>query len=272
MENKKEKYLYKFEVKDNSNNLRKFAILKPSRKDKEAGELYYASRLSNLIGSGVLPKIVWDKVFKDSGGIISDSDKRAYSDCYVKMAELKSSLDTLKAKDAKSEDQESEIEMIELELLRLRREMQELEMVQINAFENTAEAKARNKTIVWWSATLGAEEKNGKFEDVLTGGDIEEKLDFYDDEIEQNSFLAEVFSRINYLVTIWYLGSASTEEEFLAFDKEYIQRNKIEKEIEQIEDKNEAVEENQGSDVKAVIEEKSPNTKTDKGAAEAEQK
>jgi hypothetical protein len=109
--------------------------------------------------------------------------------------------------------------------------MQELEMAQVNAFENTAEAKARNRTIVWWAANLGVEEDSASVALPLLGsGSIEDRLDIYDSIIENDKFLADCFSRLNYLVTVWYLGSASNFEEFESLDSEYVKRVSLEAE------------------------------------------
>lgn len=239
MNNKQEKYLYWFELNDEQNKKRKFCILKPTRKMKEDGELYYASKLSQFISSGILPKIVWDKIFKDSGGIISDTDKKEYSDLFIKMSELRNSINQLSVKLEKdrTEEEQFKIESLEGQIVEARKRMQEMEMAQINAFENTAEAKARNRTIVWWAANLAAEEKNGEFENILGSGPVEDKLDVYDSILENDRFLADCFSRINYLVTVWYLGSALSFDDFKSLDEEYINKINSESEVLKIEDK-----------------------------------
>lgn len=228
MDNKKqqEKYLYSFEATDTASVKRKFCILKPTRKMKENGELFYASKLSQFISAGVLPKIVWDKIFKDNGGIISEVDQKEYSDLFVEFSEFRNSIDSLsvKAEKDRTEDEKNQIEFFEGQLIRVRKRMQEMEMAQVNAFENTAEAKARNRTIVWWAANLAAEENNGVTELLLGSGQIEDRLDIYDSIIENDKFLTDCFSRINYLVTVWYLGSASSFEDFKTLDEEYLKR------------------------------------------------
>jgi hypothetical protein len=228
MDNKKqqEKYLYSFEATDAASVKRKFCILKPTRKMKENGELFYASKLSQFISAGVLPKIVWDKIFKDNGGIISEVDQKEYSDLFVEFSEFRNSVDNLSVKSEKerTEDEKNQIEFFEGQLIRVRKRMQEMEMAQVNAFENTAEAKARNRTIVWWAANLAAEENKGIVELLLGSGQIEDRLDIYDSIIENDKFLTDCFSRINYLVTVWYLGSASSFEDFKSLDEEYLKR------------------------------------------------
>jgi hypothetical protein len=227
-----EKYLYSFEAKDDSGKSRKFGILKPTRKMKEDGELFYASKLSQFISAGILPKIVWEKVFKDSGGIISGVDQKEYADLFSEYSEYRNQIDEVSTKsDAqKTEADKEKLAFCEAQLVRVRKRMQELEMAQVNAFENTAEAKARNRTIVWWAANLGVEENvsTGEILSLLGGGSIDDKLDLYDSIVENDKFLSECFSRLNYLVTVWYLGSASSFEDFKQLDEEYFKRIKQE--------------------------------------------
>ena len=244
MTNKQSKYLYSFDSVDAEGKNRKFCILKPTRKMKEDGELYYASKLSQFISSGILPKIVWDKIFKDNGGIVSDVDKKEYSDLFIQLSELRNSINALSVKLEKdrTEQEQFKIEVLEGQAIQTRKRMQELEMSQINAFENTAEAKARNRTIVWWAATLASEEtEEGVFEYILGTGSVDEKLDNYESIVESDEFLSEVFSRINYLVTVWYIGNAESAEDFKSLDEEYVNRVNSEKqalaEPERLEDK-----------------------------------
>ena len=222
-----EKYLYWFVAKDASGKDRKFCILKPTRKMKEDGELFYASRLSQFISAGILPKIVWDKMFKDCGGIISSADQKEYSDLFVEFSEFKNSVDALSSTLAKDRtaDEQGRIQFLEAQVVRVRKRMQEMEMAQVNAFENTAEAKARNRTIVWWAANLAIEEDAvAGANSILGDGSIDEKLDNYDSIVEDDQFLSDSFSRLNYLVTIWYLGSAADFEDFKSLDLEYLKR------------------------------------------------
>lgn len=223
-----EKYLYSFEAKDESGKLRKFGILKPTRKMKEDGELFYASKLSQFISAGILPKIVLEKVFKDSGGIISGVDQKEYSDLFSEYSEYRNQIDEVSTKtnSQKTDSEKEKLAFCEAQLIRVRKRMQELEMAQVNAFENTAEAKARNRTIVWWASSLGVEENSstGEILSLLGAGSIDDKLDLYDVIVENDKFLSDCFSRLNYLVTVWYLGSASSFEDFEQLDKEYSKR------------------------------------------------
>jgi hypothetical protein len=255
MSDQNKKYLYSFEVKDDSGANRKFAILKPNRKVKEEGELYYASKLSQFISAGILPKILWDKMFKDSGGIVARSDRKEYSDLFEELSTNRNAIDkiSVKPESSRTTEEKAELEKLQATNVLIRKEMQDLEFLQINAFENTAEAKARNKTIVWWAANLAVEESSsGKTEYLLGSGDIEEKLDNYDNFVENNEFLTSVFSRVNYLVTVWYLGSAETFEDFKNLDDEFARRNFTENNSDESVESVESVEESKGVKNEAV--------------------
>ena len=230
-----EKYLYSFTAKDESGKDRKFCLLKPSRRMKEDGEMFFASKLSQFISAGILPKIVWQKTFKDNGGIISNMDQKEYGDLFIEYSEYKNSLDdvSIKKESERNEEDKRKISFYESQIVRVRKRMQELEMDQINAFEYTAEAKARNRTIVWWAAGLGVEEDPVSGARLLLGdGSIDDKLDVYDSIVENDKFLSDCFSRLNYLVTVWYLGSASDFEDFEQLDAEYLKRIKEEQDSE----------------------------------------
>lgn len=221
-----EKYLYYFNVKDDSGKNRKFGLMKPSRKMKEDGDLFYASKLSQFITAGILPKVVWEKIFKDSGGIISDVERKEYSDLFDEYAECKNYIDELSTKKEsdRTKEEKEKLSSSESSVVKIRKRMQEMEMAQINAFENTAEAKARNRTIVWWAASLGVEENESGVHYLLGSGSMDDRLDIYDDVIQNDKFLRGCFSRLNYLVTVWYLGSASTFEDFEQLDLEYVKK------------------------------------------------
>ena len=224
----KGKYLYSFEANNSEAVAKKFCILKPTRRMKEDGELYYASKLSQFISAGVLPKIVWDKVYKDNGGTISDTDKKDYADLFVNLSHFMGLLEraVVKPETSRTDDESFEIDRINGEIQLIKKQMQEMEMSQVNAFENTAEAKARNRSIVWWAINLaGTENLSGDFDAILKGDSIDDKLDHYDDIIEDDKFLAESFSRINYLITLWYLGGVASFEDFKSLDEEYVKKN-----------------------------------------------
>lgn len=228
------KTIYSFKIQDGSKE-RVFGILKPTRKMKQDGDLFYASTLSKFISAGVLPKALFDKILKNNGGTASDPEKEEYSRLYRELVKLNEEFVSVISENKKDEertqeekDRESEIKG---EMIRLRRAMQDLESEQNSVYENTAEAKARNQSVLWWFFSLAAEVFDGGkkishlFDPVLSH---DEKLDKFDEILEsEETFLKPIYSRLNYLTTVWFLNAASSVEDFEHFDKEYLEGDKI---------------------------------------------
>ena len=229
MEKDNKKWVYKFEAEKisadkKSNEKLNFAILKANRRIKEDGELFYASETSRFAKAGVLPKAAWNTILSNGGGTISDEERQEYgkllSDFRDKSFDLQSLL--ISSEGTRTSEQNQKITDLSSDLDDIRRKLQSFEADQINIFENTAEAKARNRTILWWVLNLSYQEKDGKFEPLFKGASFDEKLDSYDkieEESSEDTFLMEVIKRITYLVTLWYLGRVETEEDFKQLDE-----------------------------------------------------
>jgi hypothetical protein len=230
MTGKKQKELYSFKIQDGSRE-REFAIISPNRKLKQDGEIYYAAQLSRFISAGILPKALWEKVMKNNGGLISDPDRKEYSALYKKLIAVNTKIIELIGSDGSKtiseldKEKADELESLQAESLEIKKGMQELENEHFNFYENTAESKARNQTILWWSMHLSME-RNEKGE-LVDGEDIEEKLDTYDEIVEKNPFLVDVIKRLNYLVTVWYIGAATESSEFKNFDEGFLKDFKV---------------------------------------------
>lgn len=204
----------------------KFAILKPNRKMKEDGELFFASETSRFAKAGVLPRAAWNTILSNGGGSISDNERELYGELLIKFRDLSFELQSilLKTESEKTEAEKLKSNELIKELDDIRKEIQSFESSQIEIFENTAEAKARNRTILWWVLNLAYEIKDGSIEPILTGESFQERLDtydtLYDNEIE-NEFILSIIKRFTYLITIWYLGRATSIEDFNLFDKSF---------------------------------------------------
>ena len=100
----------------------------------------------------------------------------------------------------------------------IKREIQEFEMAQASLFDQTAENRARNKTILWWVLNMsyyGNPEDNTTVKSIFQGETYKDKLAAYDTiEEEGSEFEEEVIKKLVYYVSYWYVGQAQTEEEF----------------------------------------------------------
>lgn len=261
------KWLYEFEAKnivkkdDGSQEtlIKKFALLKPNRRLREDGELFYAAETSRFAKAGVLPKAAWGTILSNGGGSISDQEREQYGNLLLKFRDLSFELQSILIKGEGERSESEKIKSKELlnNLEDIRKDIQNFEASQIAIFENTAEAKARNRTILWWVLNLAFEKNGDSFKPVFKQDSFEDKLSEYDsleEDEEKNEFILGVIRRITYLITLWFLGRADNVDDFKMFDKSFLKENISEDiDIEKKEEKYIATEE-----IVSVIEEARP--------------
>lgn len=232
MDKENKKWVYKFQAeklgKDGSSPTKlNFALLRANRRLKEDGELFYASETSRFAKAGVLPKAAWNTILSNGGGTISEQDREQYGKLLNEFRDKSFDLQAILivSDGSRTEEQNNKIKTLSSDLDEIRKRIQAFEADQINIFENTAEAKARNRTILWWVLNLSYQEtSDGTFKPIFDGTSFQEKLDSYDkiEEDEQSSgdtFLMDVIKRITYLVTLWYLGRIESEDDFKNLDE-----------------------------------------------------
>lgn len=242
MEKINKNWLYEFQVEESINkengetvkNNRTFSILKPNRRLREDGELFYASETSRFAKAGVLPRAAWNTILSNGGGSISDKEREVYGELLLKFRDASLELQSIlfKTEDQRSETEKTRAKELTENLEDIRKEIQAFESSQVAIFENTAEAKARNRTILWWVLNLAHEKINDKYEQIVKGDSFNEKLDDYDNlENSNDEFILTILRRFTYLITVWFLGRAETEEDFKYFDdlNNEDKKNKVEK-------------------------------------------
>jgi hypothetical protein len=232
------KWLYEFDArnlikKDDGSKetiIKKFALLKPNRRLREDGELFYAAETSRFAKAGVLPKAAWGTILSNGGGSISEQEREQYGNLLLKFRDLSFELQTILIKGEAERTEAEKLRSDELinNLDDIRRDIQNFEASQIAIFENTAEAKARNRTILWWVMNLAYEKDGDNYKAIFRGENFEEKLlqyDSFEEEENKYEFLLGVIRRITYLITLWFLGRADTQDDFKTFDKSFLKDN-----------------------------------------------
>jgi len=229
-----------------------FALLKPNRRLREDGELFYAAETSRFAKAGVLPKAAWNTILSNGGGSISDKERELYGNLLIKFRDLSFELQSILIKNDQERsalEKQRSNDIIE-ELDETRKDIQTFESSQIEIFENTAEAKARNKTILWWVLNIFYKKENNNYIPFFEGESYEDKLNYYDsleDSGETNSFLLGALRRATYLITLWFLGRAEKNEDFEFFDsnllKEKVSEQSQEEQAEQKENSQNIIEE-----------------------------
>ena len=197
---------------------RNFFIKKPTRGLFEEAELFYAVKLSEGIKAGLLTRSLLSKRYSNDGGALSDKDKEKYADFYIKLFEKQNEFQKLSIKDKNERTTEEQeiFKKLTAEIINLRTEIQDFEISQASLFDQTAENRARNKTILWWILHLSYMfDKDGKEVSIFGDGSYDERLSIYDG-IEDNAdeWLKTVVKKFAFYVSFWYMGRASTQEEF----------------------------------------------------------
>jgi hypothetical protein len=224
--NATKKWYYEFSSTDKETSKEsKYAILKPNRRIREDGELFFASETSRFAKAGVLPKAAWNTILSNGGGSISESERESYGKLLLNYRDRSFELQAIlvKSEGNRTEQENKRLDEIIIELEAIKKDIQSFEAEQINIFENTAEAKSRNRTILWWVLQLAYKHEDDKYVPFFDGETFNEKLDNYD-IIEEtgNVELSDVIKRFTYLTTLWFLGRIETTEDFEAFDKDYL--------------------------------------------------
>ena len=206
-----------------------FHIRKPNRKLYEDGEMHYAVKLSEGIKAGLLTRALLAKRYKDDGGPMSEPEKQRYAEVYYDIAQKQDELEKLKLNLEKESEEIRTKKANEIisDIMSLQEEIQEYELAQSTLFDQTAENRAKNSTIMWWVLNV-AYQKEGetRFNQVFGEGTYDERMEKYDELEELNDpFWTEVVKKFAYFITFWYMNGLSDAKEFEEVENLYKQEN-----------------------------------------------
>jgi hypothetical protein len=197
---------------------KKFFLRRPNRRLFDDAELYYGVKLSEGIKAGLLTRALLNKRFANDGGVLSEEEKDAYNELYDKIFENQVKMQTLalKTKEQRSGKENKEYDELTEWLREARIKIQEFEVSQQSLFDQTAENRARNKTILWWVLHLAYQKDEGDKESPFFGkGSFDERLERYDEvESEEDTFDMTVVSRFFYYTSFWYVSKTNDQDEF----------------------------------------------------------
>ena len=194
-------------------------LRRPNRVMFDDAELYYGVELSKGIKAGLLTRALLSKRFSNDGGVMSEGDKEEYAELYVSMFQNQTELERLSGIPAKERTKEQNTKFVELtaQAGTIRREIQDFELAQASLFEQTAENRARNKTILWWVLQMAylVDDAGENPTPIFPGENHEQRLASYDElEESEDEYHEQLLKKLIYYVSYWYVGSAQTEEEF----------------------------------------------------------
>jgi len=195
----------------------KFFLRRPTRSMFDEAELFYAVALSEGIKAGLLTRALLLKRFNNDGGILSTDQQEALNELYTEILEKQQEFQrlSLKTKSERSEAEQKKYKETLTFLHEARKQIQDFESAQAALYDQTAENRARNKSILWWILFLSYKEEGEKETPMFPGEDHNAKLAEYD-KIEEvdDEFLMTVISKFSYYISFWYVSKANTPEEF----------------------------------------------------------
>ena len=194
-----------------------FKLKKPNRRLYEEADLFYGVKLSEGIKAGLLTKSLLAKRYSNDGGFLSEKEKEEYAALYLALFEQENELQRLQVnlEDKTSEEKKEAIKDVTVRMLETRRDLQEFEMAQQSLFDQTAEMRAKNQTIMWWLLNISFYEEEQKDLPVFGEGDYLDKLSKYDEfEESDDEFWTEAIKKLAYFVSFWESGQATTREDF----------------------------------------------------------
>jgi len=244
------KILYEFTIKDEKKKEHKFRILKPNRRQVEDAEMEYAVEMSKCIKKGILTKTMLAKKYSDTGGLMSEKQAQRLMQLYHSMAEKTNEYSRLSTLERKTKKVKEKMSNIEGDIITIKREVVDIETSNISLFNQTAETKAQNATVRWYTLALVQQLIKEEWKDVYEGSSYEDKLDFFyekeDDEEDDLYFTA--MSKAISVLALWFFNQGGSQQEFDNLLKEYTEEEEEEEEAVEKDTETSGEKENDNSD------------------------
>lgn len=218
------KIFYKFSIEDKVKNADgttvdktiNLALAKPTTDLREKAEVFYAKVQSGLVAQGVLTRQMLQKRLLNDGGVLSETEVKETVELYQSYYDLQKELQkiiTVQEKDRSDEQKQKYAEIIE-ELTKKQALINEFEQSQAALYDTTAESIARTRTVFWWVLNLALKSNDkGEFVSYFSGDTYDKKKESYD-ELFDNEAEYKTISYFRDLVSLWYVGRATNQEEF----------------------------------------------------------
>lgn len=219
-----------------------FALKKPTRREREAAEMYYAAYVGDCVKKGLLTRAMLMNKYQDSGGEVTKEEAKYLQNIYYRSLQAENQLQRLNLEKEKDEEAINETMA---EIVAIRRQLVDFQTSRNLLYKDTAEAKAESRVILWLLLylTYYREGEKDEWVPLFKGFELEEKLESFDDISENGEdFYDEVIEKMTTYVTLLYLGSAKVAEDFARFDKDTQEEAKVKKPVEKSPEKETPVE------------------------------
>ena len=201
---------------------RKFFLRKPSHSMIDEASLYYGVELAKAVKAGMLTESMLKKRFEEDGGLLSQNEEKAYEDLYTELRSLMEDVAKIEGTNKKqTKAQKSKLKDLEFKKDAILQEIQIFENQKSSLFNQTAENRARNKSIIWWVLNLSYEVSPLDDEEVPVWGTAEQEMtervnDYYEwNEMHTSDpFNMELKFKFLYYISFWFNSSVADQGSF----------------------------------------------------------
>lgn len=207
----------------------RYGIKKPNRTLREAGAIFNAVEINDLIKLGVLTHGQLQRRLDDDGGTVSLNQNKALNDISGELvrvsneiAELKKALD-IKKEDTKQKEYDEKI----VQLDQIKNQIANFYVNQMSLYQNTAEIIARNKTLAYYVCFLSVKEDRGEWKELFTSNDLtkvgyNQRADQSDELFDSDNELdKKALAKLSTLIGHWFTTGLDTKEDWEKVDKTY---------------------------------------------------
>jgi len=192
-------------------------IKRPSRRELEDAELEYSVEMSRCVKRGILTKAMLYKKYSDTGGVWSEEDAKDYGKLYREIFDVQNEYARLEVVDKKTDKQKKRLEELKDEVAETKRQKVEAESAMQSLFDHTADIKAQNRLLLWYTLMLTHVQREDNEEPLpyFNGEDFDTKIeDYYLKEDEASDFYGEVVKKVTTILAFWFFNQASSPDEF----------------------------------------------------------
>jgi hypothetical protein len=159
--------------------------------------------------------------YKDTGGLDGEKETKALSQAYGDYQQVQVDIVNLRIipDSEKTEDQVKELQEKENKMLTLRKEIVQRESSYLTLFSHTADARAQNKSILWYVLNLSYYKDTSSghkdFVPIFKGNTFEEKEEALSKmEDEQDFIYQNTYLKLASLFSYWFFSGVVDKEEF----------------------------------------------------------
>jgi hypothetical protein len=193
------------------------SIKRPSRRELEEAELEYSVEMSRCVKKGILTKAMLYKKYSDTGGVWTEDEAKDYGVLYKETFEIQNKYVRLETIEKKTDAQLKELDQLKTDLAEIRRKLVDAETSMESLFNHTADNKAQNRLLLWYTLMLTniKADADGEFAPYFQGKDFDEKIeDYYKKEDEASAFYSDVVKKVTTVLAFWFFNQASSPDEF----------------------------------------------------------